>query len=148
LLLAFLVACGGDDERAYDSFGYEPATLSAASGILPSSLAGRDVELIALAQEQTVGAQDPQLLLLVGVSLGNANGNGGFDTVATEWQPRTIFVLRGGSFMSSRDLDVDQGVAVTGFPDPIFRLNDDVVVVVEYVSGTTTALIQRRPRRL
>jgi hypothetical protein len=64
--------------------------------------------------------------------------------VATSWQPRTIWVLKGAEYISSRDLRLQDSVFLAAFPQPPFA-RDGVIVVVELIQGGQTRLYASPP---
>lgn len=64
--------------------------------------------------------------------------------LATLWQPRTIWLLKGTDYVSSRDLKVQDNVFFATFAQPPFS-REGVVVVVELVQGATTRLSAAPP---
>ena len=81
---------------------------------------------------------------LVGAALVGATG----EPVATEWSVRTLWVLNGNSFISSRDLTSSESLFwSTGYPNPPFS-TAGAVVVAELVRGQETRLISVPPVRV
>ncbi|MYM25497.1 hypothetical protein GTP46_22970 [Duganella sp. FT135W] len=163
LFSGILIACGDNLPKNYQLFDTSLEALRAAPTSLVSSTAG-SVELLASAQELLQTAPDitsvhvdpvsgqltisgrpstTQRSVFLGAALVKRKIDAGFDLQSTEWVARTIWVLQGETFASTRDLQVKNGVIVALLDDPPLRKTLPTIMIVEFVSASnSTALIK------
>lgn len=157
VLTASLVACGGGSEEPRserNAYGYTVAQMQAAASTASSPAGTATLDAAgfrqSLFQPGDSGGYDPVTgqfnpptvgdsypVWFVVVVFRDAAGV----AVKTDWAIRTVWVLRGEEFISSRDLS-PQGDAVAfvaTYPNPPFSI-DGTKAVVELVQGSTTVL--------
>ena len=160
--LALLVACGGGTERSYPSYGVDIATLRSAPTSLVSDNAGT-VQLVATAMDRDFvfdvmdtridpvtgqihvssrPSANAQRMIFLGFALMKPKLTGGYELTPTEWNARTVWILQGEKYISTKDIKIKDGIFSLILDDPPLNRNQPAIIVVDFNTATETTLLQ------
>jgi hypothetical protein len=157
---ALLVGCGGSPpgpQSDSNAYGFAVADMQSAPESAPSSngtltiraLATRSTSFVSPSQttfnprtgqfEFDTSTSQSYEIWYVGLGFIDAADQ----SVASEWTVRTIWVMQGSRFLSSRDVSGKDGTFfITAFPNPPFS-KSDTRIVAEIVRNAETRLISK-----
>lgn len=161
-MLAVFAACGGGSDKTYPSYGLDLNTLRLAPTNLSSTSAGQ-VQLFASGQEMNYSFDMPLYRIdpvtgmfhfidrpstaglrihAVGFGLIKAEAAGWLEPVTTEWAAKTVWIVQGEKYFSTKDVSLQDGIYAVWFEDAPLNTNRPATLVVEFVSEKQSTLIQ------